>query len=620
LTDVPRTVRARLSLSTLAVIVGLTAGACSEARAPARSEATQAPGPGYFAMKPAPGDGASANESIPGEPQAEPATFHSLGVRWPIRGDANLNASIAVQYIKRGESEWRNALPLFRIDPESISDENQVAGGWLFAGSIVDLLPGTEYAVALTLKDPDGGDVQRVLTMRTAEEPREPAGMRIRHVVPAGRPPGGNGSGTVEDPFRGLTAAQAAAEPGDLFLIHGGVYAEGRWTVDRHGTPEKPIIYRGAGDGAAILDGGGGERLVSAGGLRYVWFERLTFRNARFLFVGHSGSHFVIRYCRLEVVGTGITAINGGYEESRGFVITDNVFQGPTSWPRSKGIEDINGLIITGAGHVVAYNHMSNLGDGIHGSQYGRLSASDIHNNDIEASTDDGIEADESDTNVRVFRNRISNAYSGISAQPSNGGPLYFFRNAIYNVVYSPFKLHNNTAGVLILHNTSAKSGIPFAIDPAGEKVSDVMTRNNLFIGTIGPALWSTGKMIRCDFDSDGYAWAGSGLGMLAGGFAHWNNANYGSPDAARRSGALYRQRGPVVMPAGGNFVRGLGPPSGPGTRVPRERVDLRLEPNSPAVDVGVIVPNFSDGFSGSAPDLGCCEFGQPLPHYGPRP
>jgi len=121
-------------------------------------------------------------------------------------------------------------------------------------------------------------------------------------------------------------------------------------------------------------------------------------------------------------------------------------------------------------------------------------SASDIHNNDVDASTDDGIEGDYADTNVGIFRNRITNAFSGISAQPSHGGPLYVFRNVINNMLYSPFKLHNDTSGVLIFHNTSR------------------------------------------------------------------------------------------------------------------------------AVDAGIVLPNVNDGFSGKAPDLGCCELGQPLPHYGPRP
>ena len=410
--------------------------------------------------------------SQPGEPVAEPATFHSLGVRWAVRGDANSDAVIGVRYRQRAETAWREALPLFRTDPESVSDDNRVAGGWLFAGSIVDLAPDTEYEVALALTDPDGGSVQRTLYMKTGTEPLEPAGMRVRHVVPSGATDRGPGTGTVSDPFRGLRNAQGTAMPGDLFLVHAGVYAEGTWTIDRHGTPGRPIIYRGAGDGETILDGGGRERLVSANGIRHVWLERLTLRRARYLFVGHSGSHFVIRRCRLEVLVTGITAINGGYAESRGFVITDNVIEGPTKWPRSQGIEDINGVSVTGAGHVVAYNRMSNLGDGIHGTSHGRLSASDIYNNDIEASTDDGVEADNADTNVRIFRNRITNAFSGISAQPVNGGPLYVFRNAIYNVLYSPFKLHNDTSGVVIIHNTSVLDGIPWHIEPGGETVN----------------------------------------------------------------------------------------------------------------------------------------------------
>ena len=34
----------------------------------------------------------------------------------------------------------------------------------------------------------------------------------------------------------------------------------------------------------------------------------------------------------------------------------------------------------------------------------------------------------------------------------------------------------------------------------------------------------------------------------------------------------------------------------------------------------GVILPNITDGFASSAPDLGALDFDQPPPHYGPRP
>jgi len=595
----------------LVALATVTLSACGGATATGIEPAARGPAPAVV-----------DNASKPGAPVAEPATFHSLGVRWAVRGDANSDAVIGVRYRRHGETTWREALPLFRTDPESVSADNRVPGGWLFAGSIVDLAPDTAYEVTLALIDPDGGSVERTLHMKTGAEPREPAGMRVQHVVPAGAADRGPGTGTATDPFRGLRTAQATATPGDLFLLHAGVYGEGTWTIDRHGTPERPIIYRGAGDGETILDGGGRERLVSANGVKHVWLERLTLRRAQYLFVGHSGAHFVVRRCRLEVVETGITAINGGYAESRGFVIIDNVFQGLTTWPRTRGIEAAQGVSITGAGHVVAYNRMRNLGDGVHGTGHGRLSATDFYNNDIEASTDDGIEADYSDTNVRVFRNRITNAFSGISAQPAHGGPLYVFRNAIYNVGYSPFKLHNDTSGVLIFHNTSMVNGIPWHIEPGGETVNDVVTRNNLFVGTRGPALRSTGAMIRCDFDRDGYGGAGD-PGSLFGAFhvfAEWNGRKFPTPEAARRSGALYRRYGAVLVNARGNFASGLGAPGDSGTRFPGEKTDLRLDPASRAVDAGVVLPNFNDGFAGKAPDLGCCELGQPLPHYGPRP
>src|SRR6185503_18293946 len=242
--------------------------------------------------------------SAPGDVVPEPATLHSLAVRWPVRGDANANASVAVEYRPAGETRWRAGYPLFRPHPERQSPELRVPGGWLFTGSIVDLTPDTEYEVRLALRDPDGGDAERLLRLRTAAEPREPPGMRVRHVVPGE----GGGSGSESEPFRGLAAAEAQAAPGDLFLLHAGVYRAAPWRVQRQGARGRPIIYRGAGDGAAILDGGGGERVVSAQGVRHVWLEDVTLRGALYLYVGHSGSDLVVRRVRFEVTRVGFEA------------------------------------------------------------------------------------------------------------------------------------------------------------------------------------------------------------------------------------------------------------------------------------------------------------------------
>ena len=50
------------------------------------------------------------------------------------------------------------------------------------------------------------------------------------------------------------------------------------------------------------------------------------------------------------------------------------------------------------------------------------------------------------------------------------------------------------------------------------------------------------------------------------------------------------------------------------------EELDFRLVSGSAAIDRGLALPNVSDNYSGSAPDLGALEFGRDSPHYGPRP
>ena len=47
--------------------------------------------------------------------------------------------------------------------------------------------------------------------------------------------------------------------------------------------------------------------------------------------------------------------------------------------------------------------------------------------------------------------------------------------------------------------------------------------------------------------------------------------------------------------------------------------LDFRLRPGSAAVDRGMVLRTVTDGFTGSAPDLGALEVGGAAPLYGPR-
>ncbi|TQV80763.1 right-handed parallel beta-helix repeat-containing protein [Denitrobaculum tricleocarpae] len=565
-------------------------------------------------------DGASAPvlASKPGEILLEPSTYRSIAVRWPVVGDGNQTARITVSYREAAVDEWTEGYPLFRPMPERMSADNLVPGGWLFAGSVVDLKPASDYLVRLTLTDDDGVTIDggsstelvREIQVATRAEPGEVRASRTLYVMP-GDETGGDGSS--ERPFQSLQSAEANARPGDLFILKPGLYSVAGHRITQSGEAGKPIVYRG--EEGAILDGAGAEVLLNANGTAHRWFEGLVFQNADRLLSVDQASHLVVRRNRFNFTQYGVTSRWATYGESQYNAVLDNVFQGVTTWPRSRGIEETYGVELTGSGHVVAHNLFRNVGDAVHNGDRGRLSASDIYGNEIITCTDDGVETDYSDTNVRVFRNRITNCFAGITGQPVHGGPVYIYRNVIYNTQYAPFKLHNHTSGMLLFHNTSVRAGIPFNIQPGRETVSNVVTRNNIFVGTKSPALRSTGRMIENDFDSDGYAW-----GIGAGDFAVWNDTRYRSLEDAKASKRLYRTKGAFSLYNHRTFVDGFLPPAKYQNEYDAADNLPRLRPDSQAVDKGEFVPNFSDGFSGKAPDLGCCDLAQGLPEYGPRP
>ncbi len=165
-----------------------------------------------------------------GEPSLEPSTLISLGVDWPIEGDDNRNASVAVEYRRSGEATWHRALPLFRLQNEQVNgrvggpsfvdatnaaesaaalarsnpavaaaNATSTTGAFafspfsyvapnMFSGSVFDLQPDADYELRLTLADPDGvsGDAQRVLRAHTRAEPKPAAGGKTYHVYPVG--------------------------------------------------------------------------------------------------------------------------------------------------------------------------------------------------------------------------------------------------------------------------------------------------------------------------------------------------------------------------------------------------------------------------------------------------
>jgi hypothetical protein len=455
---------------------------------------------------------------------------------------------------------------------------------------------------------------------------------------------------------------------------------DGTYYLTADGTADRPIVIKGAGDGEAIFDGAGNFALFDVKAADYTYFEGLTFRNTDYAI--WAGTQFVVgakgltvKHCRFEDVASGVFT---NYSGSSNFYIADNYFIGRDDpnhvigwsgnfWMPFNGVEGQKfppvmasyvAVKVYGPGHVIAYNYVANFHDGIDIETYGnpdgsaaaegpkypphdywdrRPVAIDFYNNYMTNFHDNPFEADGGMHNVRVMRNMMINSAShAFCNQPSVGGPTYWIRNIAYHLPGGSTRLTNGSAGVIFYNNTILS-------ETAAGGTSNVHWRNNLFLGeNSAPAIFSVNTFTNytsSDYNGfrvnsgaeNSFTWTSppfsvpadfSGMGQAGAGAATAKLETRSFKTLAEYSAATKQDQHSVLVDYD-VFVN-----------VPRldaqdrktvqkvykaEDFDFRLKPNSAAVDRGVALPNVSEVFSGSAPDLGAVELGQPLPHYGPR-
>ena len=126
----------------------------------------------------------SGDATIPGTVTAPFPTINNLAIEWKIDGDENLNGVVTVNYREVGEDDWRDAMPLRRV-PAGQSRRTRPIFHWenKHSGSIFDLEPATEYEVALSLHDPDGGSAERSLRAHTRPVPTSPPDASVRRLT-----------------------------------------------------------------------------------------------------------------------------------------------------------------------------------------------------------------------------------------------------------------------------------------------------------------------------------------------------------------------------------------------------------------------------------------------------
>jgi cellulose/xylan binding protein with CBM9 domain/Big-like domain-containing protein/parallel beta helix pectate lyase-like protein len=528
-----------------------------------------------------------ANATTPGALRSY-STIQSIGIEWDVTGDPNHNATANTQYRVQGAASWKSALPLVRVD---------FNGTNMLAGSVLFLNPGTTYEVKLDLYDPDGGADSRTVTVATRPVPALPTGGRTFNVVPGS----GGGDGSAGNPFRGIAAAQAIAQPGDIFLVHAGSYG-GRIAFNKPGTAGNYIVWKGAGDGEALFAGID----IAAS---HIWLEGLTVRNQAWATFSIGAPD--------DVVLTRSTFVNNHYniylqQGGTNWYITDNDITGDND-PAAGSLDgegiELNGSYFASTGHVVAYNRITRVADGI-SAPYSNV---DIYGNDIFDVSDDGIELDPGRANIRVWGNRVHMAlHNGISFQPQSGAPWYIIRNQLVGFTENPFKFRTVDRFVL-LHNTIVNWGnmMPCCIDR--DDILKAIAKNNLWISATGGAIWpmdnGTRKDWRTDLDSNGFDWGSSSTPFTYAGVNYPDLPTLAAASGLETHGIRVNKSTCLTT---FNF------PGPPPTSIPPQFMALKAGCN--AIDAGTILANVNDGFTGSAPDLGAYEFGQPLPQYGPRP
>jgi len=615
------------------------------------------------------------NAVSPGKLVVERPTLICLGFEWPVSGDDNRNSSVDVNYRKTGETAWKQGMPLLRMGGEKVLRKElgvDYTVPEMFAGSILDLDPDTEYEVRLTMRDPDGvkGEADRTVKVRTRAEPRAATNGRVLHVYPP------SWTGPKEEPsFIGLKKAyfgsgngdwsvlsERRVRSGDIIVVHAGLYKgermrysdpagldfDGTYHLTAKGTPQRPIVIRAAGDGEVIFDGDGAHTLFNVMAADHHIFEGLTIRNADIAFqagikdvAGAKG--LTVRGCRMEDVGV---AVNAQFAGSHDFLITDNVMIGRDDRYRLLGwynpgiyggnrLKSYHAVKLYGGGHVVSHNYIAYFHDGISVCTHGmpdreedhRASSIDFYNNDIHLMADDFIETDGGVHNIRVMRNRgVNAAQCGLSAQPLYGGPAYFIRNVVYHVPTGcGLKFNVKPTGMVLYHNTMITEALP------GDIYSNTHSRNNLFLGIDAPNravfLFSNATSYST-FDYNGYRlnpksqsqfqWLAPKPGVLRDYDLNRSNAQRFRSLAELRSATGQETHG---LELDYDVFLNLRPPdpSKPHAIYHAQDLDFRLAPGGKAIDAAVRIPNVNDQYSGNAPDLGAYEAGQPLPLYGPR-
>ena len=554
------------------------------------------------------------------EPVAVP-TFHSIGLYWgPEEGGEDIAGN--VRYRSVNSDEWKEAMSLW-FDPRGPEEHSQMLPGRRnrepkpqhdyarqYRGSIVNLTPGTEYEIELSLQNTN---IQTRINVSTWSEDF-PVGKMV--VLP---------------------------EISDETLV-----------IEQSGSPDGYILYTGAPGAMATIDGKNEINHCVEIKASYVIVRGLRLKDPKSHAIRiHTGHDIAIEDC--DISGWGLpgadkesefgkdmeAAIFAREEDQQNPVIKRVIIQrcrihhpryDTNSWaeyrvemdPERKATRWHPGgpqgvtMYNTGGNHVIRYNeiwsdadHYYNdiLGGGSNFSAAGFPNRdSDIYCNRLMHCWDDGVEAEGANCNVRIWGNYIDHTFVKIATAATHVGPLYIWRNVAGQSRYRPADTSDEAgrgpflkAGIgrgfgggrtYIFHNTFLQSppppgmsrplGVHIGLSEYGGSILNHVSRNNIL-----HVIDSRSSSI----------------------------SNKKEPESQRSNDFDYDLFNGRIQTYEGSEPHGIrGVPIYDPNNGDNE---FALAPDSPGYDAGVRIPNFNDDFTGKAPDMGAHEAGTPPMRFG---
>lgn len=228
---------------------------------------------------------------------------------------------------------------------------------------------------------------------------------------------------------------------------------------------------------------------------------------------------------------------------------------------------------------------------------------SDVYQNVVTHTWDDGLEIEGANMNVRVWGNYTDETYTGVAMAGVTLGPLYVFRNVFQHSRTSPTHAYGGSAfkrggsgsypsngRIYVYHNTLFYTTSPTFQSGLSNRTDSDYARNTVGRNNILRVRGNTGdKSVYCQSTDSSYDYD------LYNGLISTQNPS----DESHGIQGL------------ATYVAGAGFDSASGLGV------FQLTSASLGFDAGVAIPNFTDGYLGAAPDMGAHEAGAAAMEFG---